>query len=179
MSTGLAIAKKILIGLENTDADIIFFAEHDVLYHPSHFEFVPPKKDVFYYNENVWQVRASDGHALYYDCKKLSQLCAYKELLVKHFKERVRRIEAEGFSNAMGYEPGTHNRKERVDDYKAEAWRSPFPSIDIRHESNATASRWNPEEFRSQNNCQNWKEADEIAGWGVTKGRFEEILKQI
>jgi hypothetical protein len=179
MSTGLAIAKKILIGLENTDADIIFFAEHDVLYHPSHFEFVPPKKDVFYYNENVWQVRAGDGHALYYDCKKLSQLCAYKELLIKHFQERVRRIEAEGFSNAMGYEPGTHNRKERVDDYKAEAWRSPFPSIDIRHDSNATASRWNPEEFRSQNNCQNWKEADEIAGWGVTKGRFEEILKQV
>lgn len=174
MGTGLAIAKKILAGLENTDADIIFLAEHDVLYHPSHFDFVPPKKDVFYYNENVWQVRAGDGHALYYDCKKLSQLCAYRELLLKHFRERVRRIEAEGFSLKMGYEPGTHNRAERVDDFKAEGWRSKYPSIDIRHETNATQNRWNQDQFRNQSNCKNWQESEacNLEGWNFKPGKL-------
>jgi hypothetical protein len=45
---------KILKALEASEAEVIFFAEHDVLYHPKHFDFIPPKRDVFYYNINVW-----------------------------------------------------------------------------------------------------------------------------
>lgn len=163
----LTMVKQILAALEASTADVIFFCEHDVLYDPSHFDFLPPQKDMYYYNENVWQVRASDGHALYYDCKKLSQLCAYRELLIKHYKERIRRIEAEGFKMTMGHEPGTHNRKERIDDFKAESWRSSVPNIDIRHDTNATSSRWRQDQFRDQRNCQNWKESEAnlLNGW--------------
>jgi hypothetical protein len=33
--------KQIVMALEALDTDIVFFCEHDVLYHPSHFDFVP------------------------------------------------------------------------------------------------------------------------------------------
>jgi len=52
--------EKILKGLEASTADFIYFCEHDVLYHPSHFAFVPPRKDAFYYNTNVWKMRYED-----------------------------------------------------------------------------------------------------------------------
>lgn len=164
----LTMCKQILAGLEKSTADIIFLAEADVLYHPSHFEFTPEKTDVYYYNTNVWKVRASDGHSLKVDdCKQLSGLCAYRELLITHFKERIRRIEVEGFTRKMGFEPGTHRRPERVDDYRAESWQSDWPNIDIRHDGNMTASRWRKDQFRNQRYTKGWTEAraDQIEGW--------------
>jgi len=184
----LTMFKQILAGLEELKTDVVFLCEHDVLYHPSHFLFTPPKKDVYYYNTNVWKVRYDDGHALHYDCKQTSGLCAYRELLVQHYRERVRKTEAVmttmgrhefgNFIRKQGFEPGTHHRTERVDDYKAEAWQSEFPNIDIRHENNLTPSRWRQDQFRDQRNCRGWTEADHVDGWGVTKGRMAEILKK-
>jgi hypothetical protein len=170
--------RQILAGLEESDADIVFFAEHDVLYHPSHFDFVPPKEDVFFYNRNTWKVDANDGKALFYLCDQTSGLCAYRSLLLQHYRKRVERVAAEGFSRKMGFEPGTHRRQERVDDYPAEHWMSEFPNIDIRHGKNLTPSRWSQDQFRNPNSCQGWKEADEVPGWGKTKGRFSEFLKE-
>lgn len=163
----LTMFKQILAGLEALDTDIVFFCEHDVLYHPSHFDFVPPRKDVYYYNTNVWKLNAKDGHAVRVDdCRQLSGLCAHRDLLLQHYRERVRRVEAEGFSRKMGFEPGTHNRQERVDDFKSEAWVSRFPNVDIRHDTNLTPSRWNKDQFRDQRYTKGWQEADEIPGWG-------------
>jgi hypothetical protein len=67
----------------------------------------------------------------------------------------------------MGFEPGTHHREARIDDYTSDSWFSKTPSIDIKDGNNATSARWSPKEFRSQKNCQNWKEADmySIPGW--------------
>jgi len=79
----LTMFKQILAGLEASNADIIFFAEHDVLYHPSHFDFIPPKKDIFYYNQNWWRVRTTDGFAVHWDANQVSGLCAYREHLLK------------------------------------------------------------------------------------------------
>ena len=53
--------KQTLIGLEKNPAKYIFFCEHDVLYHPSHFDFIPPTDDVYYYNMNVWHVDTATG----------------------------------------------------------------------------------------------------------------------
>jgi glycosyltransferase involved in cell wall biosynthesis len=175
----LTMFKQILIGLEVSIADVIFFAEHDVLYNPSHFQFTPPRDDVFYYNQNCWKVDAKTGHALYYDCKQTLGLCAYRDVLLRHYRERVRRVELEGFSRKMGFEPGSHNRPERVDDYKSDVWRSEIPVIDIRHSNNLTSSRWRQDQFRSQRSCRNWKEADGVPGWGVTAGRFDMFLQEI
>src|SRR3989344_8258379 len=83
-----AMFKQILGALEKSTADIIFFCEHDVLYHPSHFDFIPQKKDKFYYNQNWWMLRLTDGHAIRYDACKLSALTAYRELLLKEYRKR-------------------------------------------------------------------------------------------
>jgi len=162
----LTMFKQILAGLEKIKTDVVFLCEHDVLYNHSHFQFRPPRKDVYYYNMNSWQLRSSDGHAVYYDCKKLSQLCADRRFLIEHYKKRIALVEKNGFSRRMGFEPGTHNRPERIDDFKADEWRSEFPNVDIKHGKNLTTARWKQSEFRSQKNCQNWKESDEIPSWG-------------
>src|ERR1700674_133730 len=41
---------QIVMALTALDTDIVFFLEHDVLYHPSHFDFTPPCDDIYYYN---------------------------------------------------------------------------------------------------------------------------------
>jgi hypothetical protein len=159
----LTMFKQILAGLEASDADVIFFAEHDVLYPEEHFQFTPHDRKI-YYNRNVWHYRTTDGHAISYDAKRLSQLCAYRTTLIEHYRKRVELVEKHGFTRRMGFEPGTHGRPERVDDLKSEYWDSPRPAVDIRHAQNLTASRWHPSEFRDQRNCQNWREGT-IPGW--------------
>jgi glycosyltransferase involved in cell wall biosynthesis len=175
----LTMFKQILAGLEANEEDIIFFCEHDVLYHPSHFDFIPSRKDVFYYNENIWKVDAKTGQALFYFARQTSGLCAYRSLLLEHYRKRVEIVERDGFSRKMGFEPGTHNRRERVDDYKSEAWMSKHPNIDIRHRQNLTPSRWRQDQFRNQKNCRGWTLADNIPGWGQTKGRFKNFLTEV
>jgi len=173
----LAYHKQILSCLERATEDIIFFCEHDCIYHPTHFDFTPKKKDVYYYNFNWWRVRASDGHAIHYDTHQVNFICAYRELLLKHYREKVRRIEKDGFNMRMGFEPGCNSRSERIDNYKAERYDSLFPCLDIRHETNLTKSRWNISQFRRK--PENWQETDYIPGWGKVKGNFINLLKSI
>lgn len=172
----LTMFQQILAGLEALETDVAFLCEHDVLYHPSHFDFVPPEMDRVYYNQHVWKVDASTGHALHYRCSQTSGLCASRQLLVEHYRRRVALVEARGFSRKMGFEPGTHRRAERVDDLVAETWMAAYPNVDIRHDTNLTPSRWRQDQFRDKRNCQGWTEADAVPGWGVTAGRFTEWL---
>jgi len=173
----LAMFKQILAGLEATDADIVFLVEHDVLYHPSHFDFRPPSREVYFYNEHTYKVDAVTGQAVFYYCKQTSGLCAYRELLLEHYRRRVEKVEKDGYSRNMGFEPGCHQYPRGVDNYRAERWMSRFPNIDVRTGKNWTKTRWDPSEFRNKNSCLGWQLVDEIPGWGVTKGRFNEFLR--
>jgi len=175
----LTMFKQILMGLIMLEVDVVYFCEHDVLYSPSHFEFIPLNDDTYYYNQNCWKVDYNTGHSLYYDCKQTSQLCAKRELLITHYTKRVLRVEKEGFSRKMGFEPGSHGRSERVDDYGSDIWRSETPNIDIRHDANLTSSRWKQEEFRDKRNCRNWQDADEVPGWGYVGKTFQTLLGHI
>lgn len=164
-----AMFKQIMAALEHSKSDIVFFTEHDVLYHPSHFEFTPPERDTFYYNQNVWYLRLSDGEALHYDVNQLSGLCGYRDELYTHFKERYERVLAEGFSRKMGFEPMTHGRVQWNHIYKLGTWKSRIPNIDIRHEGNLTATRWYKSQFRNQKLLKGWKKhKTKIYGWGKT-----------
>jgi hypothetical protein len=158
--------EQILAGLEAIESDIVFFCEHDMLYHPSHFEFIPAKQDVFYYNTNVYKVAQGRPLALHYDVRQTSGLCAFKPLLLEHYRKRLEMVKANGFSRAMGFEPGTHRRAERVDDYRAESWQSAGANVDIRHDKNLTATRWSKEQFRNQKFTAGWIETEEVPGWG-------------
>lgn len=157
--------RQILTGLKASNADVMFFCEHDVLYHPSHFEFVPEYKDVYYYNNNVVKYRLEDRKIVQYDCKWLSQMCAYRSHLIRHYEKRLKMID--GGEKAWGFEPGT-GQSRLIDKYDAESFESEFPNIDIRHGKNATGvSRMDPSEFKNKKNCQNFKVLDinNIPGW--------------
>jgi hypothetical protein len=172
----LTMFKQILAGLEAIDAEIVFFCEHDVLYHPSHFDFTPPRKDVFYYNENTWRVDYESGQALFYYCRQTSGLCAYRDLLIEHYRKRTERVERDGYDRRIGYEPGSHQFPRGIDNYISDKYWSEFPNIDIRHGGNLTRSRWSQDQFRDKNTCLGWTMADEVPYWDRTKGRFKELL---
>ena len=175
----LTMFRQILAGIEASTADIIYLIEHDVLYHPSHFDFVPPKRDTFYYDENSWHVFADDGMALFYNVQKVSMLVAYRELLLEHYRTRVARVEKEGFTLRLGYEPGNHPFPRGVDMHGHESYWAQGASIDIRHKQTLTHNRRRKDQFRNQKNLVNWTEADEVPGWGVTKGRFRDFLQEL
>ena len=155
----LTMFKQILAGLEAIDTDVVFFAEHDVIYTPEHFTFTPPRSECYYYNLSWLKVAAETGKAVTYIAKQTSQLCANRQLLIEHYRKRVARVEVEGFTRAMGFEPGSHGRPERVDDVPSDVWRSTVPNMDIRHQQNLTPSRWRREQFRNQRNCEGWQES--------------------
>lgn len=151
--------KQILTALEASTSEIVFFCEHDVIYHQTHFDFTPLKKDMFYYNLNVWRVRPSDGLAVTWEANQVAELCCYREYALKFYRERVKEIETKGFNRS--YEPGGRNKK------LYENWRSEFPNIDVRHGENQTKSKWSPNDFRDKSTCVNWQETDidYIPGW--------------
>ena len=174
----LTMFKQMLSGLEKSTADIVYFCEHDVLYHPSHFEFTPPRKDIYYYNQNAWKVDAQSGQALFYYCKQTLGLCAYRELLLQHYRARVARVEKEvEFDRHIGFEPGTHSLPRGIDNFKSEPYWSKFPNIDIRHGTNLTKSRFSQDQFIDKSTCLGWEMADEVPFWGATKGKFDQFLE--
>ena len=134
----LTMFKQILIGLEASKSKVIFLTEHDVLYDPAHFEFTPPKKDVFYYNVNTWVVNAKTKKGKVHNQKQTAGLCAYRKLLVKHYRKRVAMLEKDR-NTYMYFEPGL---AKNIDSYETESWESENPNIDIRHSNNLTSGRF-------------------------------------
>lgn len=166
-----SICAQILAGLKFIDADIIFFAEHDIIYHPTYFEFEPQKKDVFYYNVNRWWLREKDGQASHKkNTAALSQLIAYKEIMIDFFTKRLQ-FYIEGVKlGKCKTEPGKFNVPE-LPFFKMEHYVSKWPNIDIRHKRNYTTSdRFKGSRFR-------YKHRNGIPGWGRTKGRYEEFIE--
>jgi hypothetical protein len=182
----LTLFKQILTGLKASKSDVIFFAEHDVLYHPSHFDFIPPDKNKVYYNTNTWNVfynaktwsrfrniwkwDAEGRKCLHYDSIRTSQLCAYRDLLIEHYEKRVALVEKKGFSYYIGYEPGSRHKRFAVDSLQKGTWVSEHPNIDIKHGRNLTIIRWKKEQFRCQKYTSGWKEStiDKIDGWDLS-----------
>jgi hypothetical protein len=176
----LTMFRQILAGLERLDTDYAFLVEHDVLYHPSHFDFTPPTKDKVFYNQNVWKLCAETGRALHYLCSQTSGLCAARELLIEHYRKRVVAVEANGFSRRNGFEPGTRQlRHGGFDDLGHDVWMSAAPNIDIRHDKNLTQNRWRKDQFRDQKYTAGWTESGVIPSWGQTIGRFPEFLQEV
>jgi hypothetical protein len=149
--------KRILLGLNALDTDVVFLCEDDVVYNKTHFDFIPPKDNVYYYNTNFWQIRHSDGYAINYESKRLSCACAYRKILIEYYEKVIKIFEEGRFSRKVGFEPGTHKRPERVNDYKFDTWESELPVLDIVHQ-NATKRRFKIEEFRKKPKY--WKVAE-------------------
>lgn len=173
---------QILAGLERSTADYVFLCESDVFYHPSHFEFTPPRDDTFYYNTNVWRVRWEDGHAVRTaDLQQVSGICANRLLLLEHYRRRVEAIKtnADKFDvKRMAYEPGTRGR---FGDEKVENWESKYPNIDVTgHGNTLTKPKFSVDEFRNPRYATGWQETDEpLPGWPKIAGRVQEWLREM
>lgn len=155
----LMMHKQIVTGLEASDSEYVFLAESDVLYHPTHFDFIPTKDNVYYFNTNVWKLRWADGYCVRTDnSQQLSGMCGSRELLLNFFKKRVAQIEQEGWNRH--YEPQEGIR---------ENYQSEICNICIRHDANLTGSKWSVNDFKNKRYAKGWKEStiDKIAGWNI------------
>lgn len=173
----LSMFKQILRGLEECKTDIIFLIEHDVLYHPSHFDFTPQKEDHFYYNRNEWRVSSITGKAVFYLHNDVSQLCARRDLLLEHYSGVVELAEKEGFKSSYGFSPPKGLPKELQTKHYG-TYMSKVPNLDIRHPNAFTRQRMEKDEFRSEHSRRGWTESDGVPGWGETLGRFDEFLTE-
>jgi len=172
----VAMFKQILKGLEKSKADIVYLAEHDVLYDKSHFDFIPPDDKYFYYNTNRWAVDSKTGKAVSYKTYCPSHLVAYRSLLLDYYRKRVAIIEKEGFSSKVGISP-PRGVEEKWKGYIKE-FQSAVPTVDIRHTNNLTPNRFDKKDFSSGMARKDWQESNTIPGWGKTEGRFSEFMRE-
>jgi len=168
---------QIFIALANSEGEYVFFCEHDVLYPESHFDFTPPKDDIFYYNDHVWRWDYPSDRAITYDrLFSLSSLCVNRRFALNHYTDRIYRvIENHWYEDAsrdpqwariIGFEPGTKKKKRggfSDDDY--ETWQSKEPIIDIRHNRTYSKAKVSLKDFKHPPT--NWQETtiDKIEGW--------------
>lgn len=167
--------KQILTALEASDSKYVFFCEHDVYYHKSHFDFIPPRDDKFYYNSNCWRWDyPKDRYVTWGNMRSLSGLCVNRELALKYYRERVARIEKNGWKDdsrepkwarVMGHEPG--RIKNSIPKDLFDYWQSEYPNIDIRHGHTVTKRKVNLEDFKHLPDY--WREAThaDIRGWNL------------
>lgn len=165
----ITMYRQILAALEASETDTIFFCEHDVLYHPSHFDFEPPRTDMFYYNVNVWRWKYPNDFAITYEnIVSQSNLCANRNLAIGHYKKRLETIENNGWRLSYGFEPGTKNVKRGgVSNESSDLWKSEYPNIDIRHGKTITPIKCDLKSFKHPPDVNTWKETQvsKLEGW--------------
>jgi len=173
------MAKQIYMALQNSKADNVFFCEHDVLYHPSHFEFTPPGNTLYYYNVNNWRWLYGSKNAINYDdLTSLSGLSVSRQLALEHYELRLKRIEEMGldakrgaeprWARLFGYEPGTKRvrRGGFSDEQHKKRW-SDYPNVDVRHPKAFSRPKITLAEFKHK--PFNWREKpiEDIPGWDL------------
>jgi len=176
-SSLISMYKQMAKGLEECKTDIVFFAEHDVLYHPSHFDFTPERKDHFYYNRNEWHVDTITGKTVYYIHNNTTELSAFRETLLNHIR-RIIDTNSDRFHSSWGTSPPRGIPPEEQRAWHYGGYMSKVPNIDIRHSETLSRPRMTKEEFRSERSRRGWIESDGIPGWGKTLGRFDEFLSE-
>ena len=188
-SSWLSLYKQLLAGCEKATTKYIATAEHDCLYTKEHFDFVPPRDDTFYYNENVYFAQWKGNHpemegmySTYWEERRaLSQLICNRELMIKAIKARLDLLETSDVKKIVYGEPGcslinlkraqvvaksgSHASlspflKEFIEAEKSDIFRTKIPNIDIRHKQNFTGPK------RGKNRT------FDLQGWG----KFEDIM---
>jgi hypothetical protein len=166
----VSMIKQIISGLETLTTDFVFFTEADCLYNPSHFDFTPPRDDIFYYNENVYRWQWGSRTAIRHDRMiPLSTMCCNRELALRFYRYRWKKMEEVGletFRNPQselmrkwGFEPGTKKKKRGgLTDDDFETWSSVYPVIDIRHKGTFSPPKTKLSDFTHK--PKSWEEID-------------------
>ncbi len=169
-SSWLNLYKQLQIGVEAATTKYIATAENDCLYTEEHFDFRPPKDDVFYYNENIWFVQWKGNHpeldgmySTYWEERRaLSQLICTREELLKSLNARLELLNEHGDEVKKIYqgEPGVSKIRlaqeaaksgkgvslapfiaEYLEKEVSEIWKNKQPNLDIRHNGNFTGPK--------------------------------------
>ena len=161
--------KQIVTALKASKADTIFFCEHDVLYHPSHFNFELPSRDKYYYNVNVWRWYYPSNRAVTWDfVRSLSGLCVDRDLAIKHYEYRLKYVQENGWRTSIGFEPGCRPiSRGGITDEEYEDWKSELPNIDIRHHGTITPRKCHETSFARKDELSTFKKIhlSEVPGW--------------
>ena len=154
----LSLFAQILRGVEQVKTEYVALAEHDCLYTSEHFNWIPPTRDIFHYNVNHWFVDYNTGVYSYHRRKVLSMMIADTALTLQAAKDKVVMITA-GAQIKKG-QPGAceygvcDNRNQYIEyqqilkdfgkeigSYRAAAFRTELPNLDIRHNVNFSGRR--------------------------------------
>jgi hypothetical protein len=176
-SSWLNIYKQLLIGTEAAKTKYVATAEHDCLYVQEHYDFIPPRDDTFYYNENVYLVEWGGNHpelngmySTYWEERRaLSQMICNRELLIETLKRRLSILDGDDklagqivFAGEPGVskirlvrklaKDGSHCHlqdllKEYLEEELSDVFRTKIPNLDIRHSTNFTGPK------RGKNRC--------------------------
>jgi len=154
-----------LTGAKAATTKYIALAEHDCVYHPEHFNWIPPDDKLFWYNVNHWLVEwggFNSGMYSYHRRKVMSQLICERNIFIEAIEEKLLMLEhSAGIRRGQpgACEPGVcDNRKAFVDakkemlasqkdvgkdrhDYRAAPFRTINPNLDIRHKTNFSGGR--------------------------------------
>jgi hypothetical protein len=186
----ITMLKQIALALEKSSADYVFFCEHDVLYPPSHFEFVPPRDDIFYYNNHVWRWKYPEDYLItYHRLISLSGLCVNRKLALDHYKKRLQKISKlqletigkrePAWARIWGYEPGTKKiRRGGFSDDDFATWTSTDPIIDIRHGKTFSPTKVTLDSFTHPPSDWQHSTLDKIPFWDL-KGIIKEVRFRI
>ncbi len=175
----VTMMKQIVKALETNQSDYVFFCEHDILYPLSHFDFTPPRDDIFYYNANVWRWKYPEDCAITYDrLISLSSLCVNRKFALDHYHKRLAKIKEMNWESdtrhepdwarKWGYEPGTKKTtRGGFSDDDFETWTSQYPVVDIRHGKTFSQSKVTLDSFIHKPT--NWRQTslDKISGWNL------------
>jgi hypothetical protein len=177
------MVKQIVSALEWGTSKYVFFCEHDVLYPKDHFDFTPPRDDIFYYNINSWRWELGSATLIRHDrMLSLSCLCVNRLFALDHFQRRLEKILSEGFDKindgepkwvrTMGYEPGTKKRRRGgFSDDDFDTWESPTPVIDIRHKGTFSSPKTKLSDFKHPPKWWEEKKVEDLHSWDL-KGLF-------
>jgi len=178
------MALQILTALKASTSEYVFFCEHDILYHPSHFDFVPPKDDIYYYNVHNWRWEYPKDRAITYDgLTSLSSLCCNRDLAIRHYKYRLKLIERWGldkirsreprWARKFGYEPGTKLRRRGgvTNEEHVKRW-AEHPNVDIRHAKTFSKPKVTLDSFKHLPTDFREVTLDKIEEWDL-KGMFK------
>jgi len=121
----LAILLQIMFGLEKSESETVFLAEHDVLYPKEHFELVT---NGIGYNTSVYRL-TEKGYIKRGEMEfPMATLFGKRDLLIEAIRKKIAVWDLGKFF----LEPG------RNDGIKVKFYRTEIPVIDIRHNSNFT-----------------------------------------
>jgi len=133
-----SIYEQILAGLEELPDDTyVFFAEHDVLYHESHFADAPSestKRDQVNYNTNCYRCISNGFSRRELPSKALSQCSGLVGTMKSAIKEKHSLLIHSGREGIGGrIEPGAGRGCSWLD---INTYESEMPNVDIRHDKN-------------------------------------------